>query len=182
MSWTPDRVGHLTKLFNEGQTFAQIAAELKGGVTRASAIGKAYRLGLRREDAPKPGAKVVSSGRRSPAKPKPTASYSWGKGGMGETLAPDLAIVKAAESATPVEGKTLAERGDHECCWPVGAPDPARGQLYCGRPTPWRKPYCGDHNPHQTANLRSMRLKDETVRRARPERDACDVELTELFS
>lgn len=45
MSWTPDRVEILKKMWSEGQSASQIAGEL-GGVTRNAVIGKVHRLGL----------------------------------------------------------------------------------------------------------------------------------------
>ena len=45
MSWTPERVEILKKMWSEGQSASQIAGEL-GGVTRNAVIGKVHRLGL----------------------------------------------------------------------------------------------------------------------------------------
>src|SRR5258708_6054672 len=45
MSWTDERVELLKKLWQDGLSASQIAAEL-GGVTRNAVIGKVHRLGL----------------------------------------------------------------------------------------------------------------------------------------
>ena len=45
MSWTDERVESLKKLWADGLSASQIAAEL-GGVTRNAVIGKVHRLGL----------------------------------------------------------------------------------------------------------------------------------------
>ena len=45
MSWTPDRVESLKKMWSKGQSASQIASDL-GGVTRNAVIGKIHRLGL----------------------------------------------------------------------------------------------------------------------------------------
>ena len=45
MSWTSERVDLLKKLWLDGLSASQIAAEL-GGVTRNAVIGKVHRLGL----------------------------------------------------------------------------------------------------------------------------------------
>src|SRR5262245_23827496 len=45
MTWTDERVETLKKLWTEGLSASQIAAEL-GGVTRNAVIGKVHRLGL----------------------------------------------------------------------------------------------------------------------------------------
>src|SRR5450432_3230555 len=45
MTWTDDRLELLKKLWADGLSASQIAAEL-GGVTRNAVIGKVHRLGL----------------------------------------------------------------------------------------------------------------------------------------
>src|SRR6516164_4473787 len=45
MNWTDDRVELLKKLWADGLSASQIAAEL-GGISRNSVIGKVHRLGL----------------------------------------------------------------------------------------------------------------------------------------
>src|ERR1700750_1113168 len=45
MTWTDERVELLKKLWGDGLSASQIAAEL-GGVTRNAVIGKVHRLGL----------------------------------------------------------------------------------------------------------------------------------------
>ena len=45
MSWTDERVEQLKKLWADGLSASQIAAEL-GGITRNAVIGKVHRLGL----------------------------------------------------------------------------------------------------------------------------------------
>ena len=45
MGWTDERVELLKKLWADGLSASQIAAEL-GGITRNAVIGKVHRLGL----------------------------------------------------------------------------------------------------------------------------------------
>src|SRR3954469_23529852 len=45
MNWTDERVETLKKLWADGLSASQIAAEL-GGITRNAVIGKVHRLGL----------------------------------------------------------------------------------------------------------------------------------------
>src|SRR5690348_2830003 len=45
MNWTDERVEQLKKLWADGLSASQIAAEL-GGITRNAVIGKVHRLGL----------------------------------------------------------------------------------------------------------------------------------------
>jgi GcrA cell cycle regulator len=51
MAWTDERIEHLRKLWEQGNTASQIAEEL-GGVSRNAVIGKAHRLGLQSRPSP----------------------------------------------------------------------------------------------------------------------------------
>src|SRR3954453_18214202 len=46
LTWTEERIELLTKLWSEGLSASQIAAELGGDVSRNAVLGKAHRLGL----------------------------------------------------------------------------------------------------------------------------------------
>jgi GcrA cell cycle regulator len=46
LTWTTERIELLTKLWTEGLSASQIAAELGGDVSRNAVISKAHRLGL----------------------------------------------------------------------------------------------------------------------------------------
>src|SRR5881227_2604841 len=63
MSWTDERVEILKKLWADGLSASQIAAEL-GGVTRNAVIGKVHRLGLSGR------AKSTSNASPRPRKPR----------------------------------------------------------------------------------------------------------------
>ena len=69
MSWTDERVELLSKLWLDGRSASQIAAELGLGVTRNAVIGKVHRLGL--AGRPKATAPVVPTPNRAKAKPAP---------------------------------------------------------------------------------------------------------------
>ena len=70
MSWTEERIGVLTKMWEGGATASQIAEEL-GGVSRNAVIGKAHRLGLKSR--PSPVKANENKGSETPA-PKPTSA------------------------------------------------------------------------------------------------------------
>jgi len=50
MTWTEERIELLAKLWSEGLSASQIAAELGGGMSRNAVLGKAHRLGLVRDE------------------------------------------------------------------------------------------------------------------------------------
>ncbi|WP_068080680.1 GcrA family cell cycle regulator [Polycladidibacter stylochi] len=111
MSWTAERVELLTKLWAEGLSASQIAAEL-GNVTRNAVIGKVHRLGLsgraksggsggaakarKQAPAPTPAASVTTTTRASVS--APTAS-------IGEPARQEAAPIKRMAQA-PVSGAT----------------------------------------------------------------------------
>ncbi|MGZ9086723.1 MAG: GcrA family cell cycle regulator, partial [Rhodoplanes sp.] len=67
MSWTDERVELLRKLWTDGLSASQVAAELGPGITRNAVIGKIHRLGLAER------AKTASAQRPRVAKaPRPT--------------------------------------------------------------------------------------------------------------
>ena len=68
MSWTDERVELLKKLWADGLSASQIAAEL-GGITRNAVIGKVHRLGLSGR------AKSSSSASPRPRKPRSPVAY-----------------------------------------------------------------------------------------------------------
>jgi GcrA cell cycle regulator len=142
MGWTDERVELLKKLWADGLSASQIAAEL-GGITRNAVIGKVHRLGL--------------SGRaKSPSSAAPRPRKARSSGQMlrvsrpairGNTaLAYDYDLEPEPELLEiPVEQrKTLLQLNEHTCRWPVG--DPGGSDFYfCGGETATELPYCGYH-------------------------------------
>ena len=142
MGWTDERVELLKKLWADGLSASQIAAEL-GGITRNAVIGKVHRLGL--------------SGRaKSPSSAAPRPRKARSSGQMlrvsrpairGNTaLAYDYDLEPEPDLLEiPVEQrKTLLQLNEHTCRWPVG--DPGGSDFYfCGGETATELPYCGYH-------------------------------------
>ncbi|MTI18765.1 GcrA cell cycle regulator [Rhodobacteraceae bacterium RKSG542] len=89
MSWTTERVELLTKLWAEGLSASQIAAEL-GNVTRNAVIGKVHRLGLSGRTKSAPAAK--------PRRTAATASAQTGRKPDAEELIIEQ-VVQAASIA-----------------------------------------------------------------------------------
>ena len=167
MSWTDERVEQLRKLWLDGKSASQIAAELANGITRNAVIGKVHRLGL--------SGRVKSPGqpapRPRPARP-PSASHGGGAshGATGvqrsqsapRAAAPmtrgatALAFAPARAEAEPVlrpveevvipmsERVTIMELKESMCRWPLG--DPATPEFrYCGSKSPVGDTYCAHH-------------------------------------
>jgi GcrA cell cycle regulator len=141
-TWTDERVEHLRKLWNDGLSASQIAAEL-GGITRNAVIGKVHRLGL--------------SGRaKSPSVPRPRKPRTHNpmmrvtrplvRG--NNALAPSYDAEpepEYVENVIPMGQRcTLLELNDSKCRWPVG--DPSNGEFFfCGGTPTEGAPYCAYH-------------------------------------
>jgi GcrA cell cycle regulator len=145
MSWTEERVELLKKLWADGLSASQIAAEL-GGITRNAVIGKVHRLGL--------------SGRaKSPSSTAPRPRKARSSGHMLRVSRPQmrgntaLAYDYDAEPEPemieiPVEQrKTLLQLTEKTCHWPVGDPGSGGGDFYfCGGEAAPDLPYCTHHS------------------------------------
>ncbi len=148
--WTDERVELLKKLWNDGLSASQIAAEL-GGITRNAVIGKVHRLGLSgRAKAPS-----ASIPRQRKARPAGQMFRTMRTSVRGNTaLAPHLVPVheldpdpepEVVENIVPLGQRcTLLELNDDKCRWPIG--DPGQPNFsFCGGSTMAGLPYCAYH-------------------------------------
>ena len=131
MSWTEERVELLRKLWGDGLSAAQVAAELGPGITRNAVIGKIHRLGLAER------AKTSSIPRpRAPRTPRTQTAEIRAQGPvvMGNValaLSPNALVAVAPqideENVIPISARvTLMELRESMCRWPLGDPS-ARG-------------------------------------------------------
>jgi GcrA cell cycle regulator len=166
MSWTDERVELIKKIWMEGLSASQIAAELSDGVTRNAVIGKVHRLKLSAR------AKPASSTPRARSASRPAqrrvASPGGGHGasvaGMiqrsvmrtqvvgatalaaSEEMEAEAYVAPAAELYIPeAERIGLLSLNEHTCKWPIG--DPLTPDFYfCGRESEEGHPYCEFHS------------------------------------
>jgi GcrA cell cycle regulator len=152
MGWTDERVELLKKLWSEGLSASQIAAEL-GGITRNAVIGKVHRLGLSGR------AKSPSTAAPRPRKPRSSGMIRVSRPAIrGNTaLAYEYEVEPEPELLEiPMEQrKTLLQLNEHTCRWPVGDPG-AADFFFCGGATANELPYCSYHSrvAYQPANER----------------------------
>src|SRR4051794_14663926 len=158
MSWTDERVELLKKLWNQGLSASQIAAELGGGVTRNAVIGKVHRLGLSgRAKAPAPAAARPRKATRAPSHPMSHVSTTTSVRGnlalSSKPAASPQAMVYIAPTPRPEievvvpmsERVTIMELRESMCRWPHG--DPTSPDFrFCGAKSPTGTPYCGYHS------------------------------------
>ena len=158
MAWTDERVARLAKLWAEGLSASQIAADL-GGVTRNAVIGKVHRLGL--SGRAKPAGKSNAASRRKPAA-RPASGGAGGRSHsrtrqttrtVGNTVIKVDFEEEVAFEPKPVEDLVapvsrqlgLLQLTESTCKWPSGDPT-MPGFSFCGHQTNDDKPYCEYHN------------------------------------
>jgi len=145
MSWTDERVELLKKLWSDGLSASQIAAEL-GGITRNAVIGKEHRLGLSGR------AKSASSAAPRPRKAR-SPMMRIGRASIRGNTALAHAYEMEAEAAPELidnvipigQRRTILELTEQTCRWPVG--DPGSTEFFfCGGNTLGGLPYCAYHS------------------------------------
>ncbi len=172
MSWTDERVEYLKKLWIDGLSASQIAAELGQGITRNAVIGKVHRLGLSGRE--KTASAVHHAARprgKSSARPvtsRPSAALS-----RGNTALAAAPRAYAAPAARPVEDVvvpicervTLLELKEAMCRWPLGDPTSTEFR-FCGLKTPGSGAYCAYHARIAYQPPQDRRRERERERRA----------------
>lgn len=174
MNWTDERVELLRKLWNDGLSASQIAAQL-GGVSRNAVIGKVHRLklsGRGKTTTTAPRSKKVNT--TATAAPRPSASVqaSSNVGGSHshttstvrtatvtktvgsaalqmeyETdVVAETVIKPASDVVVPISRRlSLLQLSERTCKWPIG--DPLSEEFhFCGHESGESSPYCGYHS------------------------------------
>jgi GcrA cell cycle regulator len=152
MNWTEERVELLRKLWSEGLSASQIAAQL-GSVTRNAVIGKVHRLKLagRGRTAAQPArAKKPQAAKPAAARPMRPTTPSQGANAL-QTQFDAQPIVRPAYRPTsdvvvPISRMlSLTDLTERTCKWPNG--DPLMESFsFCGNEAGDSGPYCGYHS------------------------------------
>jgi GcrA cell cycle regulator len=146
MSWTDERIELLKKLWGDGLSASQIAAEL-GGITRNAVIGKVHRLGLSGR------AKSPSSATPRPRRARPSNMLRVSRPSMRGNTALAYAYdvesepePEVIENIIPIgQRRTLLQLNEDTCRWPIG--DPSSPEFFfCGGKPSTGVPYCGYHS------------------------------------
>ena len=151
VTWTDERLELLKKLWGEGFSASQIAAEIGGGMTRNAVLGKSHRLGLVRNTSP--GTSAPRSRKENPAPGKtPTAEPPMRHGpkpvintaSQQPSEQPKAALPPKEAALPPREGLTIMELREGMCRWPLGDPTTPTFR-YCGAQGGAGLPYCSHH-------------------------------------
>lgn len=143
-AWTEDRVTLLRKLWADGLSASQIAAEIGGRLTiggcltRNAVIGKLHRLGLTSSDCKRTN-RSHTQVRRRPQ----TVRVKQADGSVVEQK--ESEIPELLDNAIPVgQRRTFLELTADTCHWPVGHPGCA-DFFFCGGPVVEGRQYCPYH-------------------------------------
>lgn len=160
--WTEERVELLRKLWLDGLSASQIAAQM-GGVSRNAVIGKVHRLklsgrGKQTSSAPRVKKVVPPTVTRTSA-PRSSGGGSRGGGGGGhhtigatalkagyQVDAVSAQVLEFAPALVAPEPKRikLVELSERTCKWPLG--DPLSQEFaFCGHESGESGPYCQYH-------------------------------------
>jgi len=150
MSWTDERVELLKKLWLDGHSASQIAAELGHAITRNAVIGKVHRLGLSGRDklavAAVPRSRIVAKPTERPQMTRPMPQSRGNTAlAMQPMIEPQVNVRPASDVVIPIsERVTIMELREAMCRWPLG--DPSTPEFrFCGTRSGPGETYCGPH-------------------------------------
>ena len=147
MSWTDERVESLKKMWSDGFSASQIAAEL-GGITRNAVIGKVHRLGLSgRAKSPSSAAPRPRKARAHSHLMRVSRPSIRGNTALAHVYELDIeAEPELADNIIPLgQRRTILELTEETCRWPIGDPGSAEF-FFCGGQTVSGLPYCSYHS------------------------------------
>lgn len=166
MVWNDERVEQLKKLWADGLSASQIAAQL-GEVTRNAVIGKVHRLGL----ATRASSNRTNSSRLRLRQAQPRRAVQRqrvspvGNTAFRQMLESDLShgsVPVVEEIEIPLaERKTLQQLTEGMCRWPIGDPQQADFH-FCGRNKVTGLPYC-EHHARRAYQPPQPRRRDHEV-------------------
>jgi GcrA cell cycle regulator len=143
MSWTDERVELLKKLWTDGLSASQIAAEL-GGVTRNAVIGKVHRLGLSGRG--QPTSSIKRQRRTHPSGIRRVRQMiSVGNLALKADALAEVELQPRRNVVVPIPLKlSIFQLTERTCKWPLG--DPGHEDFhFCGHDSLENLPYCEYH-------------------------------------
>lgn len=163
MTWTPEKIVELKRLWNAGETAQQIAVTLGDGLTRNAVIGKAHRLDLPPHSHTLPPRRARGSKPRLPS-PTPRRRVAASRTGQVSTSTRRRAAQQLPPLApAPRKPSRIGDLTSHTCCWPEGDPRKPDFQ-FCGRQTAPGKPYCPHHAHRAVDHTRKPVDLDKTMK------------------
>lgn len=149
--WTEPAVDLLKKLWRDGDSASEIAAQIGGGLTRNAVLGKVHRLGLS-ERSSKPRSTPhkymprTHARRKVPSLPVSSALRMDTRSVVEEIAAPEIVLPEGANRSV-----TLMELGPNDCRAVLDEQGEGGDLLYCGQTktrdrSGRRSAYCSHHH------------------------------------
>lgn len=137
--WDDATTEQAVKLWGEGKTASQIAAEI-GAASRNAVIGKLHRLGLTGDRQPN----------REPRNRPPRSFKSADKSQAPRRRRASSVINLTSEplpppAVTDIARVSMHDRTDKQCGWPCAEFTAMKTPMYCGCSVVEGLPYCEDH-------------------------------------
>ena len=146
MTWTNERIGELTKLWEQGLSASEIGKAL--GVSKNAVVGKAHRLNLPARPSPikRGGSSKPRSGKPTLMTPKPHGTKVTASSLHCRPAKPLVEEPEREPRRSPILNRraTRTASGSSECLWPIGDPGD-KDFHFCGEPSVSGKPYCEAH-------------------------------------
>src|SRR5688500_11471391 len=146
MPWTDERVEILKKLWQDGLSASQIAAEL-GGVTRNAVIGKVHRLGLSGRGQPTTSIKRQRRAQAGVQRPRTRQTVTFGNLALQASMEAfaETEVQPRRNVVVPIAKRlTIEMLTERTCKWPIG--DPGDEDFhFCGHDSLEGVPYCEYH-------------------------------------
>lgn len=142
LAWTEERTNTLRKLWAEGLSVSQIAAEL-GGLTRNAVTGKLHRIGLLgtwRKPNPRPRAKDRSSNVNGQRRVVIRANRNKTASEVRVVFDPPVMELPTEQPVNPL---SVLEISNATCKWPCSGE--GLKTVFCGDKTLEPHPYCCRH-------------------------------------
>ena len=142
MSWTPELIKELKKLWKKGLTTGEIGRSI--GMSKNAVVGKAHRLGLESRPSPiKREVKIKKEKPRTVIKKEVKSAQKVIEAPIESEIEEAVKPVKKVKTGK-IKGVKLVDLKPTSCRWPEGDPkDP--DFHFCGKEIVPGKSYCEEH-------------------------------------
>ncbi|MFP6743687.1 MAG: GcrA family cell cycle regulator [Alphaproteobacteria bacterium] len=143
MTWTPERITELKRLWETGASTAEIGRQLD--VSKNAVVGKVHRLGLPGRPSPiRREARTVARPGVAESRPRSRPQIP-GEFEASPIMAQGESVPRAAaEAEAECRAQAVVDLHAPPCQWPFG--DPGEEDFhFCGAPSLTGRPYCPEH-------------------------------------
>ena len=143
ITWTPERITELERLWATGASTAEIGRQLD--VTKNAVVGKVHRLDLPGRPSPiKRGARPAARPGAVESRPQPRCEAGMAAADVQRAPLEAPAVEAECKSQAVAPAPPVVDLHAPPCQWPFG--DPGDEDFhFCGSPSLAGRPYCPEH-------------------------------------